>query len=56
MTDYQIDLVVNKYFETLMKKGIQEKEVKDFKQINGCLQIVLENGTIITEKIKNFYN
>lgn len=56
MTDYQIDLVVNKYFEVLMEKGIKEKEVKDFKQNNGILKIVLENGTIIKEKIKNFYN
>lgn len=56
MTSYQIDLVVTKYFEILMDRGIRESEVKDFYQKNGILYIVLENKEIIEEKIKNFYN
>jgi hypothetical protein len=56
MTNYQIELIVNKYFEILMEKSITEKEVVDFGQKNGTLYIVLKNEKIIEEKIKNFYN
>jgi len=56
MSDYQINLIVSKYFEILMERKITEKEVKDFGQKNGELYIVLENETIIKEKIKNYYN
>lgn len=56
MTSYQINLTIDKYFEVLMDKSIQEKDVKDFYEKNGFLYIVLENETVIKEQIKNFYN
>lgn len=56
MTSYQIDLVVNTYFETLMQKGISEKLVDDMYQKEGVLNIILKDGTIVREKIKNFNN
>lgn len=54
MTDYQINLVINTYFDVLMTKGINEEKVKNMYQKKGILHIVLEDGRIITEKIKNF--
>ncbi len=56
MTNYQIDLVVNAYFNKLMELGIKEDRVKDFGQNKGVLYIVLDDGNKIEEKIKNFYN
>ena len=55
MTDYQMNLVVDMYFNTLLDKGISENDVKDFGQEEGVLYIVLEDKTI-KEKIKNFNN
>lgn len=56
MTNYQIDLTVSAYFNKLMESGINEKNVKDFGQKDGVLYIKLDDGKIIEEKIKNFYN
>lgn len=56
MTSYQIDLTVTTYFNKLMELKIDEKTVKDFGQKSGVLYIELEDGKIIKEKIKNFYN
>lgn len=56
MTDYQMNLVIDTYFNVLINKGIKETTVKDMYQKNGELHIVLENETIITEKIKNYIN
>lgn len=56
MTDYQLELTVTSYFSVLIDKSIEEKDVKDFYQRGGVLHIVLENGTIIKEQIKNYYN
>jgi len=54
MTDYQMDLTIDTYFNTLMDQGISENNVKDMYQKDGILHIVLKDETIIKKKIKNF--
>ena len=54
MTDHQINIMINTYFNTLIERGISEKHVKDMYQKDGILFIVLNNEKIIEEKIKNF--
>lgn len=56
MTDYQINITVDTYFNTLMDRGIEEKLVEDMFQRDGILHIKLKDGKTIKEPIKNFYN
>ena len=56
MTQFQTNLTVNAYFDTLIDEKINEKDVKDFYQKKGILYIVLNNGEIIKKTIKNFNN
>ena len=56
MTDYQINLVVNSYFNKILDLKIPEDKVIEKEKKKGELYIVLENGKIIKEKIKNYYN
>lgn len=55
MTNYQIKLTVEKYFNMLIDNNINEKDVKNFKQKNGYLEIILEDNTTIIEKINKYY-
>lgn len=55
MTDYQLNLIVTTYFNILIDRKINEKFVKDMYARQNILHIVLENGEIIKETIKNFY-
>ena len=56
MTDYQINLTVDTYFETLIEQQISEQDVKDMYQRGGMLHIILNDEKIIKRKIKNFNN
>lgn len=54
MTEYQKNLVINTYFDVLMKNKIDEKDVEDFGQEEGVLYIVLKDGKKIRKQLKNF--
>lgn len=56
MTDYQMNLTITTYFDTLIEKHISEKDVIDIFQKDGTLHIVLKNKKIIKKQIKNFNN
>lgn len=58
MTDYQMNVTIDTYFEILIEEGISEKNVEDMYQKDGTLHIVLkgEEKKIIKRKIKNFDN
>jgi hypothetical protein len=55
MSDYQLELVVSTYFNTIIEAGIKEYDVEDWGEKDGNLYIILKNGNKIIEKIKNFY-
>lgn len=56
MTDFQTNLIVNTYFETLIDEKINEKDVNDFYQKEGYLYILLNDNSLIKKTIKNLYN
>jgi len=55
MTNYQINLTIDTYFNVLAERGIIERDVEDIHQKDGVLHIVLKDK-VIKEQIKNFNN